>query len=66
MAFVTVKGMNCGHCQKAVTEAIAKVPGVSAVTVDLTSGKAEWQGSDSPETLKAVKEAVIAAGFAIA
>lgn len=66
MASIIVKGMSCEHCRKAVTEAIAKVPGVRDVSVDLHSGKAEWQGDESPATVQAAKDAVVAVGFDIA
>ena len=34
----TVAGMTCGHCQRAVTEAISAVDGLETVSVDLTTG----------------------------
>ena len=33
-----VTGMTCGHCQRAVTEEISRVPGVQGITVDLATG----------------------------
>jgi copper chaperone CopZ len=33
-----VTGMTCGHCQRAVTEEISRIPGVQDVTVDLPTG----------------------------
>jgi copper chaperone len=33
-----VTGMSCGHCQRAVTEEINRIPGVHGVTVDLATG----------------------------
>lgn len=35
-----VSGMTCNHCRAAVAQALAKVPGVTHVTVDLASGRA--------------------------
>ncbi|VBA40723.1 hypothetical protein LAUMK13_03201 [Mycobacterium innocens] len=35
----TVTGMTCGHCAAAVREEIDKVPGVTAVNVELAAGK---------------------------
>ncbi len=63
MASITVTGMSCDHCRRSVTEAISKVPGVSAVTVDLSTGKASWQGDEAPATVEAVKAAVRHIGF---
>ena len=63
MAAIIVSGMSCDHCRRSVTEAIAKIPGVSDVSVDLATGKASWQGDESPATVQAVKTAVQNIGF---
>ena len=65
MPEIQVKGMSCDHCRKSVTEAVANVPGVKDVQVDLASGKASWQDADaaSPVPVDAVKKAVNAIGF---
>lgn len=55
-----VTGMNCPHCQAAVTRAISGVEGVSNVDVNLSNGIATVEGEASPE---AVAAAVRAAGF---
>ena len=38
---LTIKGMMCAHCQKHVHDALAKMDGVTDVTVDLDGGKAD-------------------------
>lgn len=58
-----IKGMNCPHCQAAVTKAITNVEGVCAVDVNLNSGVATVEGEHSAE---AVTNAVRNAGFDIA
>lgn len=63
MPSVTVKGMNCNHCVKAVTRAIAALPGIADVSVDLASGRAEWHGEEGPESVAAVKAALLELGF---
>ncbi len=35
----TVQGMTCSHCVAAVTEEVSAIPGVTAVEVDLESGR---------------------------
>jgi copper chaperone len=35
----TVQGMTCSHCVAAVTEEVSALPGVTAVDVDLESGR---------------------------
>jgi copper chaperone len=59
MIELKVEGMTCMHCVKAVTEALAAVPGVTAVReVSLEKGAATVDGSPEPDSLvAAVKEA---------
>lgn len=57
-----VKGMNCSHCQAAVTKAIAGVEGVESVDVNLKSGIATVEGKHNADD---VKTAVRSAGFDI-
>ncbi len=46
MTKLIVEGMNCGHCVKAVTEALEGVVGVgSSVEVSLENGEATVTGS---------------------
>lgn len=42
---LTIKGMMCAHCQKHVHDALAKMDGVTDVTVDLEAGKADVKAS---------------------
>lgn len=56
---LTIEGMSCGHCVRAVKEALKAVPGVAKVEVQLEPGAAQVQaGSEVTfETLAAaVKE----------
>lgn len=48
---LTVTGMSCGHCEKAVTTALKSVPGVQDVRVDLQGGTATVQGEADPQAL---------------
>lgn len=58
MITLEIKGMTCGHCVHAVTEALRAVPGVEQVlSVDLKSGKATVEGVADPAALvRAVEE----------
>lgn len=58
---VTVQGMTCDHCVRAVTDAVAKLDGVDDVAVDLDTGRVEVSGPDVDEP--AVRDAVIEAGY---
>ena len=59
MIELQITGMSCQHCVKAVTEALASVPGVTrVVAVDLDSGRARVDGDvDVSALIAAVKEA---------
>ncbi len=61
----TVTGMTCGHCVSAVTEEVTAVPGVTAVDVDLASGRLTVT-SDAPVDDDAVRAAVDEAGYELA
>lgn len=56
----TIKGMNCPHCQAAVSRSIGAVAGVKDVEVDLAAGKARVEGEHHAADVVA---AVRAAGF---
>ncbi|MFC3998846.1 heavy-metal-associated domain-containing protein [Nocardiopsis sediminis] len=62
---ITVTGMTCGHCVSAVKEELSALPGVTAVDVELESGRVTIDGTEplSPDSLAA---AVDEAGYAIA
>jgi copper chaperone len=64
-ATYTVVGMTCGHCVSAVTEEVTAVPGVTAVDVDLASGRLTVT-SDAPIDDDAVRAAVDEAGYELA
>jgi len=64
-ATYTVVGMTCGHCVNAVTEEVTSVPGVTAVDVDLASGRLTVT-SDAPVDDDAVRAAVDEAGYELA
>lgn len=57
----TVSGMTCGHCVKAVTEEVSAVDGVSAVDVNLESGRMVIT-SESEVPLATIAAAVDEAG----
>ncbi|MDE6384460.1 MAG: SO_0444 family Cu/Zn efflux transporter [Paramuribaculum sp.] len=57
-----IKGMNCTHCQAAVQKAIAALPGVDAVDVNLTASTATVEGTATPAD---VAQAVRIAGYDI-
>jgi copper ion binding protein len=60
----TVQGMTCSHCVLSVREEVSEVRGVSAVDVDLASGRMTVTGQDVNDD--AVREAVAEAGYEVA
>lgn len=56
-----VTGMSCGHCVIAVTQAISELTDVSAVQIDLASGRTRVRGIDLDPAL--VRRAVVEAGY---
>ena len=64
----SVTGMTCGHCTAAVTEELAKLPGVREVSIDLNAGGTSAVHVTSESVLEetAVREAVDEAGYELA
>jgi copper chaperone len=58
-----IAGMTCNHCVLSVTEEVSAVPGVTAVTVDLASGRMTVDGEGYSDD--AVKAAVAEAGYEV-
>lgn len=61
----TVSGMTCNHCVMSVTEEVSEVPGVTAVDVDLASGRMTVT-SDAPVDAQQIRAAVAEAGYQLA
>jgi copper chaperone CopZ len=59
---VSISGMTCAHCVRAVFTSLAGVPGIERA--DVTIGKAviEHDGSVTPEQIRA---AIAVAGYAV-
>ena len=60
----TVNGMTCGHCVLSVREEVGEVDGVTAVDVDLPSGRMVVSGREIDDA--AVRAAVEEAGYEVA
>ncbi|MGD0273825.1 MAG: heavy-metal-associated domain-containing protein [Gaiellaceae bacterium] len=56
-----VPDMSCGHCQKAVTEAISPVTGVERVHVDLETKRVTVEGEGLDDA--ALRAAIAEAGY---
>jgi copper chaperone CopZ len=59
---VTVEGMTCQHCVRAVFTALAAVPGIDRAEVSIGSARVEHDGSVTVEQLR---EAITIAGYVV-
>lgn len=60
---VMVKGMTCGHCEKAVKEALEQLEGVKSVAVDINTGKVVVEGEGMKD--QKIEEAVVESGYEV-
>lgn len=58
-----VQGMTCGHCEKAVTQAVRSVDPQAQVTIDRPAGKVQVQTSQPRE---AIAKAIAEEGYEVA
>jgi copper chaperone len=65
LSVITVTGMTCEHCEKAVREEISAIPGVSQVDVDVASGEVTVLAEPVPD-LDTLRAAVEEAGYELA
>lgn len=61
----TVSGMTCEHCVGAVRDEVSRIPGVTDVRVDLSSGRVMVE-SETPIDFEAVRASVDEAGYELA
>ncbi|WP_371668359.1 heavy-metal-associated domain-containing protein [Streptomyces sp. NBC_00289] len=57
-----VSGMTCGHCEATLTKVLGELEGVTAVDVDLHTGRVTVTGATEPDDA-AVSEVVDEAGY---
>jgi copper ion binding protein len=62
---VTVTGMTCGHCVSSVREEVGGIAGVTAVDVDLATGRVTID-SDHQIDPDVIRDAAAEAGYAVA
>lgn len=60
---LTVEGMSCQHCVKAVKNALSEIQGVKSVEVDLAAKKVEVEGDNLQDAV--LKEAIEEAGYEV-
>jgi len=57
-----VKGMTCGHCERAVTQAVKNVDPAAEVKIDRAAGKVEVQTAQPREQ---IAHAIAEEGYAV-
>ena len=57
-----VQGMTCGHCEKAVTQAVQSVDPHAQVTIDRPAGKVQVQSNEPRE---AIARAIAEEGYQV-
>lgn len=56
MTTLKISGMTCQHCQRAAQQALAGLPGVERVEVNLEAGEAYLWGNPEREAIRAALE----------
>ncbi len=54
---LAIDGMSCGHCVKAVQQALAEVPGVAGADVALGSATVELGSATPAQVMDAIRDA---------
>jgi copper chaperone len=65
LSVISVTGMTCEHCEKAVGAEISAIPGVSRVDVDVASGEVRILAESVPD-MATLRAAVEEAGYQLA
>lgn len=60
---LTVKGMSCGHCVKAVEDSVGALKGVQKVDVQLNDGKVSVAFDSGQVSLEEIKETIDDQGY---
>lgn len=62
---LTVSGMSCMGCVNSVKNLVSALPGVTAVNVDLASGKVEVNHEPALANAQAVRQAIEDGGYQV-
>ncbi len=57
-----VQGMTCGHCERAVTQAVQRIDPAAQVKIDRPAGKVEVESTQPRE---AIAHAIAEEGYAV-
>jgi len=62
MEKIKIQGMTCPHCVMSVTKALASIPGLKNIHVDLKKGEATYDNSGNVPR-QVIKQAIEEAGY---
>lgn len=62
---LTVRGMSCGHCVKAVEGSVGALSGVEKVNVNLADGKVDVEFNPEQVSLEKIKETIDDQGYEV-
>lgn len=60
---LTVEGMSCGHCVKAVEESVGKLTGVESVSVNLDAGTVQVSHDAAAVDRKSIEDTIEDQGY---
>ncbi|WP_409304190.1 copper chaperone CopZ [Peribacillus sp. SCS-155] len=60
---LSVSGMSCGHCVKAIEGSVGKLAGVNNVAVDLENGKVDVNFDSEKVSLAEIKDTIDDQGY---
>ncbi|WOV83959.1 copper chaperone CopZ [Sporosarcina jeotgali] len=60
---LTVKGMSCGHCVKAVEDSVGNLAGVESVSVNLDAGTVQVSHDTTAADHKKIEETIEDQGY---
>ncbi|MGX1373308.1 copper chaperone [Priestia megaterium] len=63
---LSVKGMSCGHCVKAVEGSVGELNGVQHVEVNLNEAKVTVEFDQNKVSLESIKETIDDQGYEVA
>ncbi|MGC8809946.1 MAG: heavy-metal-associated domain-containing protein [bacterium] len=64
MEKIKIKGMTCQHCVLSVTKALATIPGLKNIQVDLQRGEATYENFTNVSR-EVIKQAIEDAGYKV-
>lgn len=60
---LSVKGMSCNHCVKAVETSVGALEGVTHVDVELSEGKVKVEFDNSKASIQEIKKTIEEQGY---